>query len=77
MPKSIHITTAKKMLESGKPVDLQVYTKDGRFQTHQECIGLRYDLYTGTRRIKLLRSGQIRVIRDCLIMSINGMQVYL
>lgn len=65
------------MLESGNLLDIVAYTKDGKLQTYTECVGLRYDLYTGTRRIKLRRSGQIRVIRDCLIMSINGMSVYL
>lgn len=77
MANALHITQAKKMLESGKPVDLTVYTRDGRLQSYPEAVGLRYNLYTGTRRIKLLRSGQVRQIRDCLIMSINSTPVYL
>ena len=39
--------------------------------------GGRYDFRNGTRRIKLLTSGQIRQVRDVCIFQINGMEVFL
>lgn len=74
---AIHITTAKMMLERPEPVDLLVFKQNGELMHLDQCIGLRYDDYTGTRRVKLLASGQIRQIRDALIVRINGMSVFL
>lgn len=59
------------------PVDLVVMTKDGRVLELNNCIGLKFDKYKGTRRLKLLDSGQIRCIRDILILKINGCDVML
>ena len=60
-----------------EPVNLTVLKKDGTLMELSECIGLKFDKYRGTRRVKLLRSGEIRQIRDCLILSVNGMEVML
>ena len=75
MPKRIHITTMREMLKQPDPVDLVVLTADGRVLHLDNCIGLKFDLYKGTRRIKMLQSGQIRTIRDILVISVNGMEV--
>ena len=58
-----------------EPVDLVVLTKKGRILELNNCIGLKFDKYKGTRRIKMLTSGEIRTVRDILIMSINGCEV--
>lgn len=71
----IHISTACDMLMKPDPVDLVVLTKEGRLLTIENCVGLKFDRYRGTRRIKVLSSGQIRTIRDILIMQINGCEV--
>lgn len=63
------------MLQQPDPVDLVVVTKEGRILHLDNCIGLKFDMYKGTRRIKMLASGQIRAIRDILVLSINGMEV--
>ncbi len=63
------------MLMRPEPVDLVVLTKEGRVLELNNCIGLKFDKYKGTRRIKMLTSGEIRSIRDILIMSINGCEV--
>ena len=63
------------MLESPDPVDLVVLDKSGRVLKLDNCVGLRWDMYRGTRRVKLLSSGQIRTIRDILVMEINGCEV--
>lgn len=77
MADKIHITTARKLLDSGKPLSLRVWTKSGKIEEWHNCVGLRYSRYSGTRRIKLLTSRQIRTIRDVLIYTINDMEVYL
>lgn len=77
MAGSIHITTARKLLDSGDPIDLKVWSKDGRVLELNNCVGLRYDFRAGTRQVKLLSSRQIRTIRDVCIFEINGMTVYL
>jgi hypothetical protein len=77
MPKSVHLTTAQQMLRMPDPVDLTVLNKDGQLLYLNNCIGLKLTPYTGCRRVKLLDSGQIRQIRDCLIMQINGMPVFM
>lgn len=65
------------MLMKPDPVDLVVLSKDGRVLQLDNCIGLTFDRYRGTRRVRLLSSGQCRTIRDCLVMSINGCEVML
>ena len=63
------------MLMKPDPVDLVVLTKHGRIMEMNDCIGLNFDKYKGTRRIKMLSSGECRTIRDILVMSINGCEV--
>lgn len=63
------------MLMRPEPVDLVVLTKEGRVLELNNCIGLKFYKYKGTRRIKMLTSGEIRTVRDILIMSINGCEV--
>lgn len=65
----------REMLKQPDPVDLVVLAADGRVLHLDNCIGLKFDLYKGTRRIKMLQSGQIRTIRDILVISVNGMEV--
>lgn len=77
MAKSIHITTARTMLNSGDPVDLMVWKKDGSILRLEGAVSLRYDFYGGWRNVKVLSSGQMRRIRDCCIFNINGLEVYL
>ena len=74
---AIHISTARKMLQAPEPVDIRCWTKDGRILELQNVLPLRYNFYEGTQQVKLLKSGQIRTIRLCLIFEINGMEVFL
>lgn len=77
MAQSIHITTARQMLNSGDPVDISVWKSDGSILELHNVISLRYSFYGGWRNIKLLHSGQMRKIRDCCIFRINGLEVFL
>ena len=74
---AIHISTARKMLQAPEPVDIRCWTKDGRILELQNVLPLRYNFYEGTQQVKILKSGQIRTIRLCLIFEINGMEVFL
>ena len=73
----IHLNTLRMMLRQPDPVSLRVMKADGGIMELDGCIGLRENRYAGTRHVKMLASGQIRQIRDCLILSVNGSPVYL
>ena len=76
--KSIHISQARAMLDSGKPVDLHVVKlADGSLIHYKDVVSLRYDYYKGTRTIKILANHQKRTIHDVCIIGINDFEVYL
>jgi len=76
--KGIHLSLARKMLDSGQPVSLTVVClRDGSLINYENAVSLRYDYYKGTRSIKLLRSGQIRTLHDVCIIGIDDFDVYL
>lgn len=77
MAKSIHISTARHILNSGDPVDLSVWKSDGSILQLHNCISLRYDYYGGWRNVKLLTSGEIRKIRDVCIFAVQSLEVFL
>ena len=77
MAQSIHITTLRKMLKAGDPVDIKLWTKSGEIQEWRNCVPLRYNFYQGTRQMKLLNSGQIRQLRDVCVFMVNDMVVFL
>ena len=74
---SIHISTARKMLQAPEPVNIKCWKKDGSIMELNDAVPLRYSFYEGTQQFKLLQSRQIRTIRICLIFEINGMEVFL
>ena len=77
MAQSIHISTARTMLNSGDPVDISVWKSDGSILELRNVISLRYSFYGGWRNVKLLTSGEMRRIRDICIFQINGLEVFL
>lgn len=77
MANSIHISTARTMLNSGDPVDISVLKSDGSILELRNVISLRYAFYGGWRNVKILASGECRKIRDCYIFRINGLEVFL
>ncbi|MYM13731.1 hypothetical protein [Muribaculum intestinale] len=77
MSNTIHISQARKMLDSGQRVSLVAVKKNGSLLTADDVISLHYDFYSGTRTIKFLRSGQKRLIRDCCLIRINDFEVFL
>lgn len=77
MNSAIHISAARRMLDSGQPVTLTYVKKNGQIMTVRNTISLRYDFYTGMRTIKLLNNGQKRSIHDVCIIGINDFEVFL
>lgn len=77
MAHSVQITTARKMLNSGDPVDISVWKSNGSILELRNVISLRYSFYGGWRNIKLLQSGQMRKIRDCCIFRVNNLEIFL
>ena len=77
MAQSIHISTARKMLDAGDPVDISFWAKDGELISLHDVVGLTYNFRNGTRNIKLLASRQIRTIRDVCLYKINDMTIFL
>lgn len=77
MARSIHITTARTMLNSGDPVDISVWKADGSILELRNCISLRYSFYGGWRNVKILSSDECRKIRDCCIFRVNNLEVFL
>ena len=77
MAHSVHISTARQMLNSGDPVDLAIWKSDGSVLHLPNCISLRYDFYGGWRNVKVTASGAMRRVRDVCIFQINGLEVFL
>ncbi len=74
---SIHLKQALQMLNSGKPVTLRVLTAKGELRVYEECVGLAHPPKQPWRNVRLLRSGQIRRIRDILIIGIDDLEVFI
>jgi hypothetical protein len=77
MMQSLHISKARQLLDRGEPVDLVVVKRNGELMEARNVVSLRYDYYKGTRTIKFLVSGQIRLIHDCCIIKINDFEIFL
>ena len=69
---SIHISTARRILQAPEPVDLKCWTKSGSILELLNAVPLRYNFYEGTQQFKILASNQIRTIRLTLIFEVNG-----
>ena len=74
---SIHISTARLILNRPEPIDIRLWTSKGEIQEWKRCICIKYDHYKGTRKFKLLDSNQIRMTREVQVFMLNGMEVYM
>lgn len=75
---SIHITTARRILDSGKPVSLTFVKKtNGAVVTMDSAVSIKYDFNSGRRIMKNLRNGQKRTIYDVLIIGLDDFDVFL
>ncbi|MBR6332866.1 MAG: hypothetical protein IKR77_00540 [Bacteroidales bacterium] len=52
-------------------------TRIGEIQGWHRSISIMYDHYKGTRKFKLLDSGQIHQMRECSLLELNNMEVFL
>lgn len=72
----IHLSVARNILNSGKPVSISVWKADGSILHAESAVSMRYDFRAGTRNLKILSSGAVRRIRDVNIFLINGEEVF-
>ena len=80
MRSAIHINDARRILDKGDPATMSVVRKNGsvlEISKDNPVVSLSYDVYTGLRTVKFLRSGAKRTIRDCMIIAINDFDVFL
>lgn len=74
---SIHISTARKILQAPEPVNIKCWKKDGSIMELHDAIPLRYNFYEGTQHFKIIASREIRTVRICLIFELNSCTVFL
>lgn len=75
---ALHISQVRKMLDTGKPVDLRIVKlKDGSVYEAKDAVSLTYDYYKGTRTIKCLRSNRKMTIHDVCIIGANEYEVFI
>ncbi|MBD5273424.1 MAG: hypothetical protein HDS36_00960 [Bacteroides sp.] len=74
---SIHLSQARRIMQSPREFSLRFLTAKGEIRDIPRAISLKWDFDTGTRTIKCFPSNQIRRIRDCLILAINDIEIYI
>lgn len=72
----VHISTLRKMLSSPEPLDITCISVKGEVRVYKNVVGLSSHHYKGYRNIKFLNSGEIRKVRECLIVAVNGAEVF-
>jgi len=77
MKKQIHISDARRILDTGAVVDLKVWKSNGEILEYNGVITTSSHFRGGTRQLKFEKSGEVRRVRDVCIFGINGMEVYL
>lgn len=74
----IHLNDARRILDSGEAVDLIVWKMaTGEILTYNELKCFSSYFRGGTRKLRFVRSNEIREVRDVCIWKINGMEVFL
>ena len=73
----MHISEARKILDSNLRVQLKCWKKDGSILEINECVCISSWVRKGTRRVKIFPSYQIREIRDVCIFELNHEEVFL
>ena len=77
MAKSIHISTAHHILNSGDPVDISIWKSDGSILELHNVISLCYDVQGEWRKVKVLSSSAIRKIRVYTLSRVTSLEVFL
>ena len=73
----LHLSSARKIMQQDKAFSIVFLTAEAKKIRIENAVSLKWDLRTGTRTLKAIPSGQIRRIRDSLILEINDTPVYL
>lgn len=75
--KAIHVSAARKLLESGQPVDLRVWKSNGDILNYKDAICFSRYTQGDSYKIRLRQSGEIRQFPIVCLFEINDMEVYL
>lgn len=76
------------MMQAPEAFELKCWTKSGAILEVHDAVALRYrsatrtlcpakNFYEGTQTIKLLKSGEIRLVRVNLVFEFNNLEVFL
>lgn len=77
MTDAIHISQARKMLDTGQPLDITAVKKSGEVMELKNVVSLKYHFYKGTRTVKLLQSRRVMTLRDVMILRVNEFRVFI
>lgn len=77
MPAAIHISQARRILDSHQPVTVAAWTADHKILVMERVVPLAYNYRAGTRNFRNSASGQIRKVREACIFRVNDCEVYL
>lgn len=77
MASVVHMTTARKMLESGDALDVKFWKSDGSIVHANNVICTSSSFRHNTVNLKFLTSKQFRKVRVVSIFEINGMEVFM
>jgi hypothetical protein len=72
----LHLSDARKIIESGDPFDISFWKKNGEIVHAKNVVCLSSYFHGNTFNIKFLNSGEIRKIKAVLIFNISGEEVY-
>lgn len=72
----IHISEARRLFSRKEPLSVSYITAKGELQHIENATPLKANFYAGIRNFKL-PNGQIRKVRDNLIVAVNQIEVYL
>ena len=77
MASVVHMTTARRMLDSGDAVDLKFWKSDGTIVSANNVICTSSNFKNNTVNLKFLSSGQFRKVRVVSLFEINGMEIFM
>ena len=72
----LHLAQARKIIESGDPIDVSFWKKDGEIVHAANVVCTSSYYHASTFNFKWLDSSQFRKVRAKLIFNVNGEEVF-
>jgi len=73
----LHLSVARKIIESGQPLQIGFWKKNGEACTNDSVVCTSSNYARNTFNLKFLESGEIRTIRAILVFEVNHEEVVL